>query len=65
VEKLRKQVGALALPGGKDAITFSAGLSEAAIRPDYDPLDIVTDVINRVEFFLEEARKKGNTLVAR
>lgn len=65
IEKLRKQLSALQLPGGKDSLTFSAGVSEATIRPDFDPLDIVTDVINRVEFSLEEARKKENTVVVR
>lgn len=65
VDKLRKQLNALKLPDGKDSLTFSAGVSEAAIRPDYDPLDIVTDVINRAEYSLEEARKKGNTVVVR
>jgi diguanylate cyclase (GGDEF)-like protein len=63
VEKLRKQLAALDLPGGKDSVSFSAGMSEAAIRPDYDPLDIVTDVINRADFSLEAARGQGNTVV--
>ncbi|MFQ5723876.1 MAG: diguanylate cyclase domain-containing protein, partial [Terriglobia bacterium] len=65
LEKLRKKLSALKLPGGKDSLTFSAGVSEAAVRPDYDPLDIVTDVINRAEFSLEEARKKGSAVVVR
>ena len=65
VEKLRKQLAALKLPDGKDSLTFSAGVSEAAVRPDYDPLDIVTDVINRAELSLEDARKKGNAVVVR
>lgn len=63
VNKLRAKLSAVPLPGGKDSVSFSAGVSEAAIRPDYDPLDIVTDVINRAEFSLEEARKKGNAVV--
>jgi GGDEF domain-containing protein len=63
VEKLRRQLAALSLPGGKDLLSFSSGMSEAAVRPDYDPLDIVTDVINRAEFSLEAAREKGNTVV--
>ncbi|MCI0404430.1 MAG: diguanylate cyclase, partial [Acidobacteria bacterium] len=63
VEKLRKQLAALDLPGGKDSLSFSAGMSEAAVRPDYDALDIVTDVINRAEFSLDAAREKGNTVV--
>jgi len=28
-------------------------------KPDYDSEDIVTDLINRAEFSIEEARKKG------
>ncbi len=63
VEKLRKQLAALKLPGAKDALTFSAGMSEAAVRPDYDALDTVTDVINRAEFSLEAARKKTDAVV--
>ncbi|MEE8199812.1 MAG: diguanylate cyclase [Candidatus Acidoferrales bacterium] len=65
LEKLRKKLSALKLPGGKDSLTFCVGVSEAAVRPDYDPLDIVTDVINRAEFSLEEARKKGSAVVVR
>ena len=63
VERLRIRLGALSLPGGKDSVSFSGGLSEAAIRPDYDPVDIVTDVVNRAEFSLEKARRKGDTTV--
>jgi len=65
VEKIRKHFAALKLSGGKDSLTFSAGVSESAVRPDYDPLDIVTDVINRAEFSLEAARQKGNSVVVR
>jgi len=32
-------------------------------RPDFDSEDIVTDLINRAEFSLEEARKRGDTMV--
>ena len=43
----------------------SAAAVEAVTRPDYDSEDIVTDLINRVEFCLEDARKKGgDTVVA-
>ena len=63
VEKLRKLLAALDLPGGKDSLSFSAGMSEAAVRPDYDALDIVTDVMNRAEFSLDAAREKGNTVI--
>ncbi|MFQ5663984.1 MAG: tetratricopeptide repeat protein [Terriglobia bacterium] len=63
VEKLCKTLSALPLPGGNESVSFSAGVSEALIRPDYDPLDIVTEVINRVEFSLQGARRKGNAVV--
>ena len=65
VDKLRAKLSTLTLPGGKDSAMFSAGISEAAIRPDYDPVDIVTDLINRAEFSLDEARQKGNAVVVR
>jgi len=65
IEKLRKQLASMKLPGGKDSLTFSAGVSEAAVRPDYDAVDIVTDVINRAELSLDDARKKGNAVVVR
>jgi len=65
VDKLLSKLGALKLPGDKDSVTFSAGVSEAAIRPDYDPVDIVTDLVNRAEFSLDEARQKGNAVVIR
>ncbi|MGH9805464.1 MAG: sensor domain-containing diguanylate cyclase, partial [Candidatus Acidiferrales bacterium] len=65
VDKLRGKLSSLKLPGNKDSVTFSAGVSEAAIRPDYDPVDIVTDLINRAEFSLDEARQKGDAVVVR
>ncbi|HEY6769221.1 MAG TPA: diguanylate cyclase [Candidatus Sulfotelmatobacter sp.] len=53
VEKLRKVIGEVRLPGkdgGKgEPVAFSAGLAQAAVRPEFDPVDIVTEVINRVE----------------
>jgi diguanylate cyclase (GGDEF)-like protein len=53
VEKLRKVVTEVMLPGKDGApphsAQFSAGLAEAVMRPEYDPVDIVTEVINRAE----------------
>jgi hypothetical protein len=44
---------------------MSVALAEAITRHDYDNEDIVTDLINRVEAGLEEARKRGgNEIVA-
>ncbi|MFQ5817466.1 MAG: tetratricopeptide repeat protein [Terriglobia bacterium] len=62
IEKMRKVLSGLKLPDKKTTATFSFGLSEAKVRPDFDVLDTVTDVINRAEFSLEEARKKGDSV---
>jgi len=64
-EKLKKAVGGLRpqLDGGQ--FTMSFAVAEAITRQDYDNEDIVTDLINRVEAGLEEARKRGgNEIVA-
>jgi GGDEF domain-containing protein len=63
-EKLRKTIAGVRLPG-KDgagegpALEFSAGLAQAVIEASYDPLDIVTEVINRVEFALATSMAQG------
>jgi hypothetical protein len=36
---------------------------EAAAKADYDSEDIVTDLMNRAETSLEEARKRGGDTV--
>jgi PleD family two-component response regulator len=38
---------------------FSAGLAEAVIRTEYDPVDVVTEVINRAEHALSQAMAQG------
>ncbi|MGA8430416.1 MAG: diguanylate cyclase, partial [Candidatus Sulfotelmatobacter sp.] len=69
VEKLRKVISEVRLPG-KDggtalAVQFSAGLAEAVIRPEYDVVDIVTEVINRAEqaLALSQAQGAGKAVV--
>jgi diguanylate cyclase (GGDEF)-like protein len=69
VEKLRKVIAEVRLPG-KDggsalAVQFSAGLAEAVIRPEYDAVDIVTEVINRAEqaLALSQAQGTGKAVV--
>lgn len=64
VEKLRKIVSEVRLPakedGGKGPTAqFSAGLAEAVIRTEYDPIDVVTEVINRVEHAVAQAMAQG------
>jgi GGDEF domain-containing protein len=63
IEKLRKIIGQLVWPA-KDgaephAALFSAGVAEAVVRTEYDPVDVVTEVINRVEHALGQAMTQG------
>jgi len=61
-EKLRKAAQGVKPPaaaGNQTGLTLSATVVEALSRPDYESEDIVTDLINRAETGLEEARKKG------
>jgi diguanylate cyclase (GGDEF)-like protein len=65
IEKLRKIIAAVHLPAkdGADkglAMDFSAGLAEAVVRESYDPIDIVTEVINRAEFALASSLAEGH-----
>ncbi len=59
VEKLRKLVADVRLPGKDQSLPFSAGLAEAVMRSGYDPVDIVTEVINRAEQALHDALTQG------
>ena len=64
-EKLKRAVGGLRPPWDGGQLTMSFAVAEAITRQDYDNEDIVTDLINRVEAGLEEARKRGgNEIVA-
>jgi len=64
-EKLKKSLGGLRPPWDGGQLTMSVAVAEAIARQDYDNEDIVTDLINRVEAGLEEARKRGgNEIVA-
>ena len=64
IEKLRKIVADLrwaAKDGAEQgaAALFAAGLAEAVIRSEFDPVDVVTEVINRVEHALAQAMGQG------
>ena len=64
IEKLRKIIAGVRLPA-KDgaekgvAMEFSAGLAEAVVQDPYDPVDIVTEVINRAEHALARSVAQG------
>jgi diguanylate cyclase (GGDEF)-like protein len=59
VEKLRKLLGEVRLPGKDEPVPLTAGLAEAVMRQQYDPVDIVTEVINRADSALHEALTQG------
>ncbi len=62
-EKMRK-VCAGVKPGWNQAsVSYSAAVVEAVSRQDYESEDIVTDLINRAEASLEQARHKGGNVV--
>ena len=57
VEKLRKLLSDVKL--SDEIVPFSAGLAEAVVRQQFDPVDIVTEVINRVDKALDAAVTQG------
>jgi diguanylate cyclase (GGDEF)-like protein len=59
VEKLRKLVVDVRMPGKDQPLPFTAGLAEALMRSAFDPVDIVTEVINRAEQALHDALAQG------
>jgi diguanylate cyclase (GGDEF)-like protein len=62
-DKLLRAATGLRPPWDATQITLSAGIVEATAKPDYDSEDIVTDLINRAEFSIEEAKKRGGDTV--
>jgi diguanylate cyclase (GGDEF)-like protein len=59
VEKLRKLIADVKLPGKDQPVAFTAGLAEAVMKPGYDPVDVVTEVVNRAEQALHDALTQG------
>jgi diguanylate cyclase (GGDEF)-like protein len=64
IEKLRKIIAEVRLPAKDGAAEgppaqFCAGLAEAVIRTEYDPVDVVTEVINRADHALAQAMAQG------
>jgi len=64
IEKLRKIVAEVRFPAKDGAAQgpqakFAAGIAEAVIRSEYDPVDVVTEVINRGEHALSQAVSQG------
>ena len=59
VEKLRKLLGDVRPADRQEPLPFNAGVAEAVVRQQYDPVDIVTEIINRAEMALNMAVAKG------
>lgn len=55
VEKIRKVIADTKIPGTEHPVTMAAGIAGAVIHKEYDPVDIVTEVINRAEQALDKA----------
>ncbi|HLW55724.1 MAG TPA: tetratricopeptide repeat protein [Candidatus Angelobacter sp.] len=59
VNKMRKVLASTKIPGTERTPPVTAGIAEAVLQEHFDPADIVTEVINRVENALEVARSEG------
>lgn len=59
VDKLRKVFNNIKVPGTDRSPSCAVGIAEAVMLMKFDPIDIVTEVINRVERALEAARAEG------
>lgn len=59
VEKLRRLLKETRLPGKETPVEFCAALAQAVMRQHFDPVDIVTEVVNRAEHALELAIAQG------
>ena len=55
IDKLRRVLTDINLPGRDTPPVLSVGIAEAAMRAGFDPVDIVTEMINRVEAALVAA----------
>jgi GGDEF domain-containing protein len=59
VDKLRKALAGVRLAGTDKPLPVTTGIAELVIRSNFDPIDVVTEVINRVERALDAARAEG------
>jgi len=59
LEKLRRLLADVRFPGKERGVEFSAGLAQSVLQPNFDPVDIVTEVANRADHALELAVSQG------
>jgi len=59
VDKLRKVLTGVKVPGTEKIPPMTVGIAEAVMQSKYDPIDIVTEVINRADTALDAAKAEG------
>ena len=59
IDKFRKVISGVKVPGTEHPVSMTVGIAGAVIQKGYDPVDIVTEVINRAEQALDVAHAKG------
>jgi len=59
VEKMRKTFTTSKVPGTDRGVDLAVGIAEMVMQAQFDPIDIVTEVINRAEAALDAARAEG------
>jgi diguanylate cyclase (GGDEF)-like protein len=62
-EKLRRLATSVKPPWNTAPVTLSAAVAEAGLEGQFENEDIVTLLVNRAEFALDEARKRGGDTV--
>jgi diguanylate cyclase (GGDEF)-like protein len=62
VEKMRKLLQNAQFMGKSVPIKSTVGIAEAVLHAPYDPVDVVTEVINRAEASLQAARAEGGNM---
>ncbi len=62
VDKMRKLLDGMRLSGRNAPLRTTVGIAEAVLDPSYDPVDIVTEVINRAENSLYAAKHEGGNI---
>lgn len=64
-EKLQRLVAQIKAAEKHAPVRFNAGVAQAVVRAEFDPVDIVTEVVNRAEQALQSAFAQGaNKIVA-
>lgn len=63
MDKLKRVLDGIQIPGHEESPVVSVGIGEAVIRQQFDAVDIVTEVINRAEDALAAARNDATNHV--